>query len=113
MSVITLNPAERAVTPADLVWETPPARKSRPGVYTAVAAALRDKPGQWAVVRTYTSQQRRRAWHFVTVVNSGRLIDFRANLAGRFEAVARTVDDGTTRCYVRYLPGIDTTGGAR
>ncbi|MGC0143186.1 hypothetical protein [Pseudactinotalea sp. Z1732] len=112
MSVITLNSTDRTITPADLVWENPPERKQDAGIYAAVAAALKAKPGQWAVLRTFKSASKRRAWSFASVINSGKLVDFRNTPGGGFEATARTSDDGSVRVYVRYQPGLSDQDAA-
>lgn len=109
MSVITLNNSiDQTVTPADLIWEDPPALKTATGRYAKIAAALRGKPGQWAVLRTYgaTPGQKRRGWGFASSINGGKFIDFRSTIAGHYEATARTSGDGTIRVYVRFVPGM-------
>ena len=83
--------------PAELVWEEPPATHGRPGKYAAIAAALKARPGQWAVLRTYPAHESKRGWGFAGAIRDGKLIDFRDG----FEALARTVD-GQVRVYVRY-----------
>lgn len=97
MSVATITTlTDRAPKPAGLVWEEPPARSGE-GRYAEISAALRARPGQWAVIRTYQGEQKKRGWSFASHVNSGKLIDFPAD---GFEACARTVD-GQVRVYVR------------
>lgn len=83
--------------PAGLVWENPPAKTGRPGKYAHIAAALRERPGDWAIIRTYPAEQSKRAWGFANTLREGKLIDFRHG----YEAAARTID-GQVRVYVRY-----------
>lgn len=90
---------DTAITPAGLVWEDPPAKKNQSGKYAALAAALRERPGQWAVVRTYDTTQSKRAWGFCGSIRVGKLVDLR----GGFEAVARTVGS-EVRVYARFAP---------
>ncbi|WP_293783610.1 hypothetical protein [uncultured Aeromicrobium sp.] len=87
----------RDVSPAGLVFEEPPAR-TNVGRYAEIAAALRERPGRWAVVKTWPAERKKAAWSFASHVNSGKLADMR----GGFEATARTID-GQTRVYVRYV----------
>lgn len=93
------NPA-----PAGLVWEEPPTQKGRPGKYATIAAALKERPGKWAVLRTYPSEHAKRGWGFANTIREGKLIDFRDG----FEAAARTVD-GQVRVYVRFQPVAEVT----
>lgn len=87
---------DRTPQPAGLVWEEPPTR-TRPGKYAPIAAALRENPGRWAVLRTYPTTQGKRAWGFATAIRQGKFADLRQG----FEACARTVDD-QVRVYIRY-----------
>lgn len=88
-----------------LRWEAPPpdARGRMSPVrsprrdYTAIAAALRERPGEWAVVAEipYIGGA-----NLVTRINRGAGPDWRP--AGSFEATCRYVD-GTTVVYARFL----------
>lgn len=97
-SITTLR-TDTPPQPSGLVWEEPPAKAGRPGRYAGIAAALKERPGQWAVIRTYPSEQARRGWGFASQIREGKLIDFRNG----FEAAARTVE-GQVRVYVRFVP---------
>lgn len=90
---------DRSVVPDGLVWENPPEKTNKPGKYAGLAAALKANPGKWAVVRTYTSGEGKRAWGFAGAIRSGKFADLRDG----FESVARTID-GQVRVYVRYQP---------
>lgn len=96
ITILRDDQPERA---AGLVWETPPDTHHRPGKYATIAAALRERPGQWAVIRTYPSDQAKRGWGFANTIREGKLVDFRDG----YEAAARTVE-GHVRVYVRYMP---------
>lgn len=110
MSVITLH-QEARTTPAGLVWENPPERAT-PGKYAAVAEALKERPGQWAIVRTITGTSKKTGWSFSNGVNAGKYADFRHDDDGRFEGRCRTID-GQCRVYVRYLPTTVSSAVAR
>ena len=89
--------------PAGLVFVDELPTKIKSGRYAAIAAALREQTGKWAVIKTFTYADRNRGWAFSNVVNSGKLTDFPK---GVFEA--RTITDGdTTRVYVRHLPVVE------
>ncbi|MFF5471067.1 hypothetical protein [Streptomyces achromogenes] len=90
-----------------LKWEEPPARKrhgGRPygtGKHAEIAARLKSRPGQWAVVGTYKSTS--------IAASMARSIRAGVNMsaytpAGTFEAKARTVV-GEHRVYARYVGG--------
>lgn len=109
MSIITLTPTA-PVSPADLIWEEPPAPKNAStGAYAGVAAALKARPGEWAVLRTFgsTTSEKKRAWGAASRFQSKPPIDMRPTSEGRFEATSRSCDDGRVRVYVRYLPTAD------
>lgn len=101
---ITLIRDDQPQRAAGLVWEEPPNKNHRPGKYAAIAAALRERPGQWAVIRTYPAEQSKRGWGFANTIREGKLVDFRHG----FESCARTVD-GQVRVYVRFAPVQVTT----
>ncbi|MGH3498213.1 MAG: hypothetical protein ACRDP1_12200 [Nocardioidaceae bacterium] len=97
-ATITILRDDDGPRPAGLVWETPPDTRTKPGKYAAIARALRDHPGEWAILRTYPTGSRR-GWGFAGAIRQGKLADLRSG----YEAVARTVD-GQIRVYVRYAP---------
>ena len=72
---------------------------SRPGI-----PALRERPGQWAVIRTYPTYKK--AGGFAGSIRAGKLVDFRD---GTYDVQVHTVD-GAARVYVRY---VDPQGVAR
>lgn len=83
----------------ELRWEDPPvlaANRSRNHPDRAAAAALRARPGEWAIVST--SQTITRAQSKASFISRGKTASFGAG----FDAVARTVD-GEHRVYVRYV----------
>lgn len=83
---------------AGLIWEEPPTRQST-SKYDAIAAALKAKPGQWAIFKTYPAEQKSRAWGWVTRIHSGKTAAFPR---GKFEARSATVGD-EARVYVRFI----------
>ncbi len=102
MSVITLH-QDHTPNAAELVWENPPA-KTRRSKYADVAAALKENPGQWAVLRTVDANHKKSIWSMTGHIHSGKYVDFQ-DPHGRFEACARTIN-GTTRLYARYVPHV-------
>lgn len=99
-------------TPAGLVWENPP-EKTPTGQYADIAAALRDHPSRWALIKTFPTAQAKRGWTFSGAIRTGKLVDFRG---GGFEAKARSVD-GQVRVYARFVgaaqAGVETSAVAR
>ncbi|MFE0101193.1 hypothetical protein [Streptomyces sp. NPDC059009] len=83
-----------------LRFEEPPPRTWRQGRvdHRAAAAALRKRPGEWAMVGTYASANA--ACGAAHRIKTGT---YRAYVpTGTFEATTRTVD-GEARLYVRYM----------
>lgn len=81
-------------------FEEPPAdgRAGRGYDHGAAAAAMRERPGAWALIRTtQTSQAARSA---ANLIRNGRLAAYLP--AGSFEAMSRTVN-GEFRIYARYV----------
>ena len=101
MNVIKLH-QDRPVTAANVVWENPPSLANRAGKYADFTQALRENPGQWAVITTLGPTEKRRAWGMSNSINAAKLVDFRDD-QGRFEATCRS-GNSETRVYVRYLP---------
>jgi hypothetical protein len=97
-AITLLQPTEP--TPVGLVWENPPTPTRNTGKYVAIAAALKNNPGRWAVIRSFDKAQSKRAWAFSGTINRGKLVDFREP---SFECIARTVGN-EVRVYVRYQP---------
>jgi hypothetical protein len=81
-------------------WEEPPARKTREGSgkYGPIAAALRSRPAQWAVIGEWIKP--RSAESAAYKIRSGK---GHFSPAGTFEAVARRKPDGTCVLYARYV----------
>ncbi len=78
-------------------WEEPPGIKGGPvHDWAAIAAALRSRPGQWAVVAVCRNQAT--AGSTAQGVRRGKY----EVLGPGFEAKARTVD-GEPRVYARYV----------
>lgn len=94
---ITILRDDQTPQPAGLVWEQPPTRAKKAGRYAAIAAALRERPGQWAVIRTYPTYKK--AGGFAGAIRAGKLVDFRD---GRYEVQVHTVE-GAARVYVRWV----------
>ncbi|MEU5683635.1 hypothetical protein DEJ48_36885 [Streptomyces venezuelae] len=63
------------------------------------AAALRDRPGEWAHVDTHPNSNR--ASNQAHRIRTGKLAAFRP--AGAFEATIRTDDDEAIDVYARYV----------
>lgn len=85
--------------PAGLVFVDRLPERQRGGKYATVAAALRERPGEWAVIRTVGSDERHLAWRFSNAINSGKYVDMRDGYQ------ARAISDGdATRVYARYQP---------
>lgn len=89
-------------------WEEPPPSRSRNGGrpvgtyssgYQAIADELRQRPGEWAVVRESATSK---GHGLATKIRLGSMYCFTP--AGDFEAVERRVD-GVNRTYARYLGG--------
>lgn len=99
MSHITLY-KESTPTPEHLVWENPP-EKPRTGKYAGIAAALKQRANDWAVLATFTAEKKARAWHLSNSINTAKPIDFKPTETGHFEAVTRTIGD-TSRVYIRF-----------
>lgn len=93
-------------------WEAPPPRVRtnlkgicHPHVRSRVIAAdLRERPGEWALVRIYGTDRTAAgsARSAAAVIARGHNAAY--GPAGAFEAVTRTVD-GEVRLYARYQPG--------
>lgn len=66
------------------------------------AAALRERPGEWAFVRTAASHSAAKCGAYQ--IAAGNLHSYQPR--GHFEAAARTVD-GEHRIYVRFVGGGD------
>lgn len=82
----------------EIVFEDPP-RGGRGYIkHAPIAAALREKPGQWARVASYATL--RHTSHVAYLMRSGRLKAYMP--AGTFEAMGRTVD-GVHAVYARYV----------
>jgi hypothetical protein len=82
----------------EVTWEDPPPARSRKSVrdWHAVAATLRTRPSEWALV-VEKSRQNSTA-HFIT---HGRIAAFRPE--GMFQGRSAKNDDGTFRIFARYV----------
>lgn len=87
---------------SEIVWEEPPSWSGGKGQFdwAAVAALLRRRPKEWAIVRVMADSMR--STQTAHYIKSGKLAAFRP--AGDFEARARCVD-GEYRVYARYVGG--------
>lgn len=93
-------------------FEEPPAgpptsRAYRTQQHLIAAAALRERPGEWAMIKTTETSSAARS--SAAQIRSAVLVAYRP--AGSFGATARTVD-GEHRVYARYL-GEAVEGGTR
>lgn len=88
----------------DLRWEDPPSTRNgaggRDGRWIEIAAALRSKPGQWAVVDVAPTSNR--AASLAAALRNDRYAAMRGDDDGFFEANAR-LKDGEHRVYARYV----------
>lgn len=80
----------------NIVWEDPQQtpRAPRTSKHDEFAAALRRRPGKWAVFAEATSNST------ASAINKGKLTAFRP--AGAYEATGRTVEGGF-KVWVRYV----------
>lgn len=81
-----------------IVWVSQPPPRSRRTLHvkhSEFAAALRDRPGQWALFGTFQSSG------VAAQIRDGALAAFRP--AGTFEATSRTTDAGID-IYARCIP---------
>lgn len=83
-------------------WEDPPKVQSHTThrvQWQEEAAELRERPGEWGVIRQFPVKRRKQAYAFQNQVSGGRLRAFRP--AASFEATSRTT--GTViKVYARY-----------
>lgn len=91
---------DNAPLPAGLIWENPPERTQTSGKHAHIAAALRERPNTWAVIRAYPHTQKQRAWGFAGCIRDGKLID----LSSTVLADASNPSRKQVRVYVRYQP---------
>lgn len=84
-----------------IVFEEPPASKrgTKSIHHRRIAAVLRDRPGEWARVRTGTTRSSVDAC--AHQIRTGRLVPY--GPARSFEAVARTMENGQYVVYARYV----------
>ena len=66
--------------------------------HSGIVATLRARPGEWAIVATYSAPGT--ASSMATSIKSGRLAVYRPG--GSFEAITRKVD-GEVRVYARFV----------
>jgi len=81
-------------------WEDPPSlpRVDPPGVHSNIAAELKNRPGNWALVGTYAAASVSSSMAYQ--IRTGRLPTYLPT--GSFEAKARTVGR-EHRVYARYV----------
>lgn len=87
-----------------IVWEEPPAPShgSSSSPYDGFAEALRQRPGQWAVLKEIPRTHAKRGWALASRINQRRGTHWSS---GEFEAAARSVGD-VVKVYVRYQPDV-------
>lgn len=83
----------------EIEWNDPPVRHRRTHNWEPVAAALKERPGQWAKVAAGDA-------HRQTPYNiaNGQINAFKP--AGAFEGRSRIAADGTYDVYARYVGGV-------
>lgn len=77
----------------NIVWQDPPPDGRTVTNWNAVAAALRARPGEWALVASGVSSS------LATQIRSGRRVAFRP--ARSFDATSRKRPDGKHDIYAR------------
>lgn len=84
-------------------WQDPPpaAQPKKKYEWAAVAEALRENPGRWALVLTDSKPS---TVTLVTRIRQGSITAFRP--AGHYDATSRVVDGGVIRVYARYVAGV-------
>jgi hypothetical protein len=86
----------------DIVWEDPPEGRgpeTRLTKWAIIGAALRSRPGEWALVEVKPS-----AAIASSVARNIRLGLVRVGQPGEFDATSRNID-GEFRVYARYVGG--------
>lgn len=94
----------------DIRWEAPPSVRRTGRVSDSeleLAAALRDRPDQWARMIDFEGDMQPKAGQLAQMIRSGRRAAFRTDGPiedGEFEAVSRKDPEkrGVTAVYVRY-----------
>lgn len=75
------------------------------GAYASLAEAMRVNPGMWTRMRAYVCSDRKRgrqaARALANRVNSGGIPSMRPK--GSYEAAYRTLEDGSSVCFARYV----------
>ncbi len=79
---------------APLKWGDPPKGITTREANNAIAAQLRSRPGEWALIRVYDEDQRHLAYGYAQSIRDGRTVAFRT---GTFEAVGRRISDSKGR----------------
>jgi hypothetical protein len=89
----------------EIEWEEPPPATGKyygnVGKYVAIANALKNRPGEWAIVSRETQG------NLASIIKKGKVRGFAP--AGSFEAVSRINPDNTSRSnprctvYARYI----------
>jgi hypothetical protein len=88
---------------SELVFEAPPGKgsRSRNGFcLSAIAMALCARPGEWAKVDIYSKEHRAYGYTKACNIRKGR---YQAFPSGKFDAVARTLPDGTVAVFARFI----------
>ena len=79
----------------DIKWQEPPTDGRIRGQWEKVAAALRGRPGEWALVRERADASQ--------AIRIKRATIPAFSPAGSFEAVSRKREDGKFDVYARYV----------
>lgn len=88
----------------EIEWEDPAPSKSQSGKYSELAAALRKRPGDWAVFGRGVSTASK------ANIERGVYSDFRP--AGSFEATVRKTSNGKGDVYVRFRGDASSTAAS-
>lgn len=83
----------------ELTFEEPPPPARAPRGFDEVAAQLKERKGEWAIVAVF--DKRTNAGSLVRRITHGMSKCWRE--AGDFEATARTIARGEHRVYARYM----------
>lgn len=101
-ATVSVVPRQQVATRGvKLTWEEPPPINQAHGgsmVYDGITSALRERPGEWAIIKEFPRAHAKRGWSLSSRINRGKGTTWDT---GFYEAAARTVDD-VVRVYVRY-----------
>lgn len=107
-AAVSIVPGQRVPSRGiKIVWEEPPppGHGSTSSPYDGFTEALRERPGQWAVLKEFPRTHAKRGWSLASRINVGRGTHWES---GDYEAAARSVAD-LVKVYVRYRPAMSVS----